>query len=409
MSEKEFTLDDIIDDIESQEMYSILEDEIDVSMLADDSAEETELDEVDEIDVEVKIDKAMHAADKKKLASLADLIIEDEKTKTKKKKVTVKKSKTPKIPGDACKQVFAYGQWQIELLGEAITSFHKYQDGWKKFGKLKTFEKLGQDLLYVCDEDGKLDYIYKKSDDSIVYSSSEAVLIRAKRITMSKAKPAKKAKEKVAKTKTKKAVAKTPVKAKVKKAKVTATKKKDVVKKSEFTQIVHVKFRTETGHWVLYGEEKENPTNLVELRKFNKLAYVLAAWRGRSAKILEAKQDTCHVYTEDGSAVDYTLLRGIQEYKPKEVKTKAEKAVAKSVAAPTQKPIPVVVTGTKALKGERKEGYIVERNKRLITVKFYSFMNKDMDYVQQFDAKSGNLMSSNPYHGWKLDFESFSA
>lgn len=402
MSEKEFTLDSILNDIESQELYTILDEEIDVSMLADDSTE---------VDDEIKIDVEIKKADKEKLEKIANLFNEGLEEKQRIKKVI--KTKERKIPGDACVQLFVENNWQIGLLGESITSFPKYQDGWKRFSKLKIFEKLNQDLLYVCNEDGTLDFIYRKSDDSVIFSVSDKVLQRAKRIPMAKKEKAPKAPK-----------AKRLVKVKAPKAKKTVPKKKVTTKKeSKFTQIVHCKFRSETGHWVLYAEEKANPDNLIEIRKFNVLSYVLAAWRGRSAKIVEAKQDTCHVWKEDGSAIDYTLIRGVQEYKPKETKSDKTKKAAEPKTFEVKKadgeivevkvkknygckPIPVIVRGTKKLEGERKEGMIIEKNPRLITVQFCSFISKGLDYTQQFDAKTGELMSSNPYQGWKIDFDS---
>lgn len=406
MSEKEFTLDSILNNIESQELYTILDEEIDVSMLSDDSSMLS--DDSSEVDDEIKIDIEIKKSEKERLEKIANLFNEGLEEKQTVKKVI--KTKEQKIPGDACVQLFIENNWQIGLLGESITSFPKYQDGWKRFSKLKIFEKLNQDLLYVCNEDGTLDFIYRKSDDSVIFSASDKVLQRAKRIPMAKKEKAPKAKR--------------VIKVKAPKAKKTEPKKKVTTKKeSEFTQVVHCKFRSETGHWVLYAEEKANPQNLIEIRKFNVLAYVLAAWRGRSARIVEAKQDTCHVWKEDGSEIDYTLIRGVQEYKPKETKSAKTKKAAEPKTFEVKKddgqivevkvkknygckPIPVLVRGTKKLEGERKEGMIIEKNPRLITVQFCSFISKSLDYTQQFDAKTGELMSSNPYQGWKIDFDS---
>jgi len=290
MADNKITLDQIIQDIESQELYQVLDEEL------------------GEEDLETlnpsKLAKKLKAEEKKELARLAKIIINDHKEnqmakKNAKKTVTFKQGKTPKIPGDA--SVSKYNadedQWEVHFMGDVLCKSATLRRIHIRFWCSKPCQELNQDRLYMLDKKEKLAVVYEKEHEAAVWYRDEKDLKSANLLTVE----------------------------------ATIEKKEKKIKKKAVTAAV--------------------------------------------AKSKAAKKATTKKSTKDTPAKKKSTLS-----------------------------IPVTVYGTESLEKETKAGVIVERNARVITVECITKKDK-LKYKQEFNAKTGILLSSNPNHGWKLNLK----
>ncbi len=89
----------------------------------------------------------------------------------------------PRVKETFCVQRYNKKDKRFEIsIGDTVILHHeRYDKGHVRFWRSKRIDKLNVNLLYVIGLDGQLDYVFRKSDDTVLWARSLEVLQTANR------------------------------------------------------------------------------------------------------------------------------------------------------------------------------------------------------------------------------------
>ncbi len=125
---------------------------------------------------------------KKLLPIIQSFIPRKNRSKVKRDKVTVSEFKNEirkprSIPGNVAIQRYnrKIKKYVITFNDNILCKFKDFQKGHVRFWRSLTADKLGLDILYILNRNNSIEYVYRKSDDKVIWSKDLEILVKANR------------------------------------------------------------------------------------------------------------------------------------------------------------------------------------------------------------------------------------